>query len=104
MPAIVAHLASEQEVSEEEYEMKMDDEQVLGVLATDATISQQDIAKKFLWSNRKEKPDKSRSQRAIERLRKNGLIEKNNTLTPIGTQRLKRKGANGSDIDGRKSH
>jgi predicted transcriptional regulator len=49
------------------------------------------IASTLLWANRKNEVDKSRVNRAIQRLRGGGLIDRDNKLTAAGVKSLAEK-------------
>jgi hypothetical protein len=104
MPAVICHLADDQEVAEQEFQMKTEDTQVLELLAEESTMGLTLIAKRLFWLLKNDEADKKKVWRVLRRLREEKLInESNNNLTVLGKEKLEeyknsmRKKGNGAD-------
>jgi hypothetical protein len=88
MPTVVAHLATEQEAAEHEFQVRTEDMQVLELLNKDTAMSLRDIASKLFWITKGNNIDATKAKRVIDRLRKAKLIGEDNQLTGLGEKKL----------------
>jgi DNA-binding MarR family transcriptional regulator len=105
IPTIIAAYAEAEEVAAADTVKQQDSMQVLRLLAVDPKSSLVDIADKLQWRKASGVVEKYRSRMAVDKLRKAGLIEKDdnfNKLTEAGRKALennKEDAKNFSDTD-----
>jgi Mn-dependent DtxR family transcriptional regulator len=94
MPTVVASLLTDTAKEEMTKARRSDEDRVLQVLDDCADASFADVAAKLNWLTAKGGPNKSKVQRAVERLHRNKLLNKDRDryeLTAKGKKVLKKE-------------
>lgn len=100
MPAVICHLADDEEVAKEEYKIKTEDMQVLELLDKDLTLSLRDIAEKLSWFYKDGSPNHKKVRLILDRLRNGKMIDRTNNPTVLGQEKLRENKKAGNDGNG----